>query len=1500
MSTTLGTINIVFQADVTKAVAGMGAVSTALDKTITNAVAKSNQFGNVVSGNLSASISATAGRLREFANSFSLISTAIGAFTLRSFVDTLAEYDRQLEGVRVLTRETTEEFKATRTAVLNLANTFQVSALTVAKGLNDIVQAGFTASDGLKVLEASIKAARVGMTTTDIAATALIQTLNAFSINAGDSEATVGKLVRAVDLGVFSFAKLSANIGQAAPLAATMGLRLEELLALFTSLTRKEANLDEVTTQVRATFSDLLAPSTLVRARMEAILGTTVEAAIKTNGFADTLKRLVDSTNGSAAALGQLFPNIRALAGVSKLTGDNFKEFTADIEKLDKSSVGSLNRALAVQSKSFGTLVDQIKATATNSLVEYFERNRASFITFADTVSRFVKDNPEFLVTIGKMALGLSALAVALGAVKLAAGGLSLTLGVLATAGSAIKAIFDGRAISSVTLFADRLGLLVARVQEFTGSASRIETVATTAANAQRAASIAAQALATAQENTRASTAAFNAALEASTKVSQSATAASRAMTEARIAERIAEDALTVARDRQLVAENRVAGLNLAASNRGANGRLKAVTPGAANLIPSAVRDLVSANNDLAAAEAALASATLAREAATAKAASTTTIATGESIALASASKLTTEASAELALAEAAVVKATDAEAAAMTRLVAATGSVEAAQRAMVGTTVATGTAAVAGTTRIGAMAAAVGVAVRSLGLMVAALAVAAAKIVAVGAVFFAIGYAIGTAITKVLEFFGIIDKKSDLASDKLLKLVDYQKKFYAEANEQAFTRRMAENEKAAANLAEKLQNLSDLARSANAGNEEAARKFKALNAEFERDTGQSGISKELERLAGQQREYGNEVRKAIAAQVEAGDQGVAGLVRIDEKTGEVIGSVANLKTILATTFGETKANELTEKLAQLQAQMRTITEASQKYANAVYDLRNGNADLRDIINETSRALGDFEPKLKSISEELTKAGRSSGQNAAEELKGKQAELRSQLEILERRRDKILEAGGGIAQGGTGADVKLLEIREQTKKINETLQEAERQYSKLIREEQLKRFEYVDNANDAIVESNIEALRISGQLLEAEQTAIELAHRKRLRQIEAERVARVKAAREAIGLTEQQRANLVAAIEEQIKLEINGANAVRDAKISAAVTAEVERARNTEEGREAARLQEENEKKAAALKEAGDLKEKARQAEINHEYEKRNDLVREYIKKLEEAGAIERAQLVREQEANRTAEQRLNLLRQEINARLRAGQGQGGVIEASRSAQSSLVGSSDVGGFVGGAQSRLRDFNSAAEARKFVDVVSTTLKTEYDALEKQRLEAIRNRDLKLAEEIAAKQKEVIVKFQVLIEALRQREAELRKPAPAATPTGTVIRKPKPTTATPPPSNRNPSHSGGDPNAPAPFGPGSLETSPLYDDDGGTPSDGGAAVEVPRAVESLSTASATLSQAVATASTASLKALSTASAKLEAVVGVLNQNTTKINEIDASVQRLRLVAVNVPE
>lgn len=208
--------------------------------------------------------------------------------------------------------------------VMEITRTVPVEANEAAKALYQIVSAGHDGANGMKVLEASAKAAVGGVTDTATAADAITTVLNAYKLDASKAQEVSDQLFTTVRLGKTDFGQLGKSIAQAAPIAASFGIDIKEVLGAVASITKQGVPTSEAMTKIRA-----------------AILGTANQlgdAAFKGRTFQEALQLIYDKAGGSSTKMKELLGTDEALQAALMLTGEKAKEAASDLDEVNNSA----------------------------------------------------------------------------------------------------------------------------------------------------------------------------------------------------------------------------------------------------------------------------------------------------------------------------------------------------------------------------------------------------------------------------------------------------------------------------------------------------------------------------------------------------------------------------------------------------------------------------------------------------------------------------------------------------------------------------------------------------------------------------------------------------------------------------------------------------------------------------------------------------------------------------------------------------------------------------------------------------------------------------------------------------------------------------------------------------------------------------------------------------------------------------------------------------------
>lgn len=277
-----------------------------------------------------------------------------------------SDFDKAMWNVNSIAKLPEAAFKDLENQVLALSKTVPQSAETLAKGLYDIQSSGFAAADAMKLLQVAAVGASAGLTTTDVSAKALTSILNAYGKGVDEAQAVMDVLFKTVDRGVLTFEELANNIGSVAGTANIAKVSIEEIGAAFATLTKGGINAAESETAINQLLLSFISPSKEAAAAAEALGIDLSASALASKGLAGVMEEVRVKTGGSAEAMAELFPNVRALKAALGLTRQEGKAFADDLAAMGKAA-GATSRAFEEQSKGvafqMGILQNNLEAT---------------------------------------------------------------------------------------------------------------------------------------------------------------------------------------------------------------------------------------------------------------------------------------------------------------------------------------------------------------------------------------------------------------------------------------------------------------------------------------------------------------------------------------------------------------------------------------------------------------------------------------------------------------------------------------------------------------------------------------------------------------------------------------------------------------------------------------------------------------------------------------------------------------------------------------------------------------------------------------------------------------------------------------------------------------------------------------------------------------------------------------------------------------------------------
>lgn len=271
-----------------------------------------------------------------------------------AIVKTSSDMDTQMRNIQSISRQTDEEIAALRKQFIDMSTDLTKttdSAEVLAQGFYFIQSSGFAGADAMRVLEVSTKAASAGLSSTDTAARAIIATLNAYNMEAGDAAHVSDVLFKTVDLGVLTFDDLANQLGDVVSTAATTNVSIEEVGGAISVMTRRGISAAESVTSLNQLLLQFISPSNKTAGAARAMGVELSIATLKSKGLRGALQEIMEK--GGPNAFMELFgDNVRALRGALALTSDGMVEFN-DIMGQMGDVTGRTQEAFETQTKSF-------------------------------------------------------------------------------------------------------------------------------------------------------------------------------------------------------------------------------------------------------------------------------------------------------------------------------------------------------------------------------------------------------------------------------------------------------------------------------------------------------------------------------------------------------------------------------------------------------------------------------------------------------------------------------------------------------------------------------------------------------------------------------------------------------------------------------------------------------------------------------------------------------------------------------------------------------------------------------------------------------------------------------------------------------------------------------------------------------------------------------------------------------------------------------------------
>ncbi len=361
------------------------------------------------------------------------MATIIGASAAMSlsFEKDIAQINTLLDDTRNL-----DKYK---NKVKELSDETGIQIGTVSKGMYQVISSlGDLGEETNTIFEIMTKGAKAGSSEVSDAVSLIGAGMKGYGqINAETAKKISDLAFQTAKLGETTFPEMASSMQQLFPLSSTLNISLEELYGNMATLTGVTGNTAEVSTQLKAVFSNLIKPTTAMQKLIEKYGYANAQAMLETEGFSGLLKVLQKETGGSSDKMGELFSSTEALTAILALTGEQYDTFISKTGQMEEAA-GATQRAL-----------DKIESTKADKLEKSLNRLKNSFIKLGEEsgplVDKFASILEKVTDAISEMdeetldsIINLTMMGVAVGGAGKVVGGTVSTVGDLAKGLSAL------------------------------------------------------------------------------------------------------------------------------------------------------------------------------------------------------------------------------------------------------------------------------------------------------------------------------------------------------------------------------------------------------------------------------------------------------------------------------------------------------------------------------------------------------------------------------------------------------------------------------------------------------------------------------------------------------------------------------------------------------------------------------------------------------------------------------------------------------------------------------------------------------------------------------------------------------------------------------------------------------------------------------------------------------------------------------------------------------
>lgn len=376
----------------------------------------------------------TLGRdMTSVGQSLSMYVTLPFALAGASALKASANFQTATTQLQTLSAVTPEMAENMRKAVLSMSTEVAIGPQKLMEALLQVTSTGIRGAEALDILKIAAQGSSIGLGNTSEVAKTLTSAMQAYGMENMSASRAANILYKTVVEGKGDLQEFAGAMGRVVGIAATVGVSLADVGTYIATFTRLGVSAAEAVTSLRGTLQALELRDTRGANAALSQIGETihsVRASIAERGLVQTLIDLKQRFGENDEALAKIFPNIRALAGVLSITGnqaqdaagifahlsDSTDEFGTAFAKTAETTKFKWAALTAEFEKAWIRIGDSL-VPALMRLIPALESIAAKLVSVANWFASLNKTTQDTIITIGGLVLAIGPLLIAFGGI---------------------------------------------------------------------------------------------------------------------------------------------------------------------------------------------------------------------------------------------------------------------------------------------------------------------------------------------------------------------------------------------------------------------------------------------------------------------------------------------------------------------------------------------------------------------------------------------------------------------------------------------------------------------------------------------------------------------------------------------------------------------------------------------------------------------------------------------------------------------------------------------------------------------------------------------------------------------------------------------------------------------------------------------------------------------------------------------------------------------------